>query len=79
MVVYMTGEKKQGDDFTNLDSRMRLQEKIPVPRLRDTAVDHGAGDAVGTPVGILGVGGVEAGVVALADDDEGEAGQPLLL
>ena len=57
-----------------LEGGVGLQEEIPVAGLGDAAVDDGAVLWVARAVGVLRSGGVEAGVVAFADDGDGEAG-----
>lgn len=61
-----------------LDHRVRLQVEIPDAFLGDAAVDDRTGLAVPTAVHVLGLAGVKARVVALADDDDGQPGQVLL-
>lgn len=61
-----------------LDGGVALQEEIPVPLLRDAAVHHGARLAVAAAVHALGVARVEARVVALANNNDGQLGEASL-
>lgn len=55
-----------------LDGRVRLEEEVPVTRLRDTPVDDGAGLWVAGPVGVGFLCRVKSRVVTLTDNDDGE-------
>lgn len=61
-----------------LDGGVSLEVEVPVAGLCDAAVDDGAVLGVGGAVGVLVAGGVEAGVMAFADDDDGDAREVLL-
>ena len=56
---------------------MSLQEEVPVAGLGDAAVDDGPGDWV-LAVRVLLCCWVEAGVVALSDDDDGQTWETFL-
>lgn len=53
-----------------LERGVRLEEEIPVSDVRDGAVDDGAVARVEGAVCVGRLGGEEAGVMSLADDDD---------
>ena len=71
------GEVVSGTSVS-FDGGMGLQEEIPVPGLCHAAVDDGAVFRVCALVGGCVGGGIEAGVVAFADDDDGNPGEGFL-
>ena len=58
---------------------MSLQVEVPVAGLADSVVDDGARLRVGGVFGFTIGCRVEAGVVALSNDDDGYAGRPLFV
>lgn len=60
-----------------LEGCMGLQVEVPVAGFCDAAVDDGAVGGVLGAVGVFFAGRVEAGMVAFADDDDGEAREVL--
>ncbi len=61
-----------------LERGVGLQEEVPVAGLGDAAVDYGAVLGIGGAVGVAGSRGIEPGVVALADYDDGDVRETLL-
>lgn len=62
-----------------LNSLVRLLEEVPVARLCDAAIDHGA--THGIAVGAVGFGNsrrIETGVVALTNDDDGDVREVMI-
>ena len=55
-----------------LERGVRLQEEIPVAGLGNSAVDYSAVSSIGGVVGATDSRRIETGVVALADDDNGD-------
>ena len=55
---------------------MRLQE-VPVAGLGNAAVNYGSVFGIGGAVGVAGSRRIETGVVALADDDNGDVRETL--
>lgn len=63
-----------------MEGSVGLQEKVPVAGLSDAAVDDGADTIVGGPrISFLSLRGIETGVVAFADNDDGDFWKILLL
>jgi len=58
----------------SLDASMRLEEKVPISGFSDAAINDGSREAIRLPISLLLLGRIEACMVALAADNDGDFG-----